>query len=482
MAHSIQMPKVAMAMNEGRLAQWLMEPGAQVKKGDLLLSIETEKTAYEVESTGSGFLHIVVQEGETVPIHTEVAVLVETKEELAVIAQRSEAKEELAVIAQRSEAKEELAAIAQRSEAKEELAAIAQRSEEKAVSEASALEPPAATPVAAAPTAPQIASLLASSSPVSATDLAQPSHTISLTPRGHVRASPLARRIAKQSGFDLRRIPGTGPYGRIKKRDIEKWLAARKPATTTAHQPIEIDGNQAIERERIPVIGMREAIRSRMLRAINEQVLCSGMIEIEMEALIRARETYVQRTERLGTKVSLQAFFIKALAKAALDVPIINARMDEDEIIVFNNVNVSLAVAVEGGHPLLSGLMVPVLSDAHAKGIVQINQEMQALIEGARNGSSLGADSSHGTITLSSVSGIMPGYSQTTPILNAGQAYIGQPGNIVDRPVVRDGNLVPGKIMTWSYGFDHRVLDGAPACEFHTRLKEYLENPELLLA
>ncbi len=418
MATEITMPKVAMAMNEGKLSEWLKAEGDMVAKGEQMFSIETEKTAYEVEAVADGILHIVVEVGATVPVETLVGYLAVDEAELAALQTAKES---------------------------------APANEEKPVAE-----------VASAP------------APVAAPATGTPVNT------GRIKVSPLAKKLAAAKGIDLAYVTGTGPGGRIKKRDITAFEAKGGMASVMtsgggANAPLTI-------KTEIPVKGMRNAIRNGMMHAVNQQAMCPGAIEIEMDNVMAARKAYVARADEYGTKVSPQAFFIKALACAVKDVPIANARLDGDIITVYENVNVGIAVAVDDDNELLDGLMVPVIKNCDAKGIVQIDKEFKELVKKAREGNLMPDDLSEGTITISSVAGIIPGYSMTTPILNANQTYIGQPGNIVERPVVRDGELTVGKIMTWSYTFDHRVMDGVPACKLHTRLKEYMENPALMLA
>ncbi len=423
MANKVTMPKVAMAMNEGTVSQWIKSEGDKVTKGEELFTLETEKTAYEVEAVVDGYLHIVVKKGETVPVETLVAYLAEDEAELAEF--QAAPVEEEAVSA-------------------EEVVPVA---------------PAAPAPVSTAPEAP-----------------GQPINT------DRIKVSPLAKKMAADKAIDLSYVEGTGPSGRIKKRDIVAFEAKGGMASVMVSGSVGGINAPLTVKAEIPVKGMRKAIREGMMYAMSNQALCPGAFEIEMDNVMAARKAYVARAEEYGTKVSPQAFFLKALACAVKDVPIANARMDGDIITVYENVNIGIAIAVEDAHDLLDGLIVPVIKNCDAKGVVQIDKEFKELVKKAREGKLGPDDLSEGTITISSVAGIMPGYSMTTPILNSNQTYIGQPGNIVERVVVKNGEQRIAQIMTWSYTFDHRVMDGVPACKLHTRLKEYLENPALMAA
>ena len=303
MAHDVTMPKVAMAMNEGTISEWLKAEGDKIEKGDILLSIETEKTAYEVEATDAGLLHIVAAQGDVVPVHTVIAKLAADEAELASLGGG------------------EVGA----TDAPEPTEAPAPRQTEQALTKAPAMRG-----------------------------------------NGRVLASPLAKRIAGQENVDLSMVTGTGPGGRIKKRDILAYLETAAPSRGPEYAP-SLPG-QLREKTRIPVSGMRRAIKEGMMAAHTQQAMCPGAIEIEMENLLAVRRNFVERADRHGTRVSPQAFFIKALGLTARDVPIANAKMIDDEIIVYEDINVGIAIAVDGGHELLSGLMVPVIRNADRKG------------------------------------------------------------------------------------------------------------------
>ncbi|MEP5087833.1 MAG: E3 binding domain-containing protein, partial [Paracoccaceae bacterium] len=242
MAHPIKMPKVAMAMNEGTVTEWLVGEGAKVSRNQELFSIETEKTAYEVEGTHEGFLHITVPKGETVPVEAVVGYIAESEAELA-----------------------ELQAAG---------AAVA--------ASASAPEPVAEVAAKAAPTAPA----------------APPQVAASGTDR--IKASPLAKRMAQMDGIDLAQVAGTGPGGRIKKRDILAHDAGS--ATTTSAETA--DHGRTVK-ARVPLTGMRGAIADAMAKANAETAHTHIFGEIDISETLAMRKRFVAKAEKLGTKVSM---------------------------------------------------------------------------------------------------------------------------------------------------------------------------------
>ncbi|MFW2403128.1 MAG: dihydrolipoamide acetyltransferase family protein [Gammaproteobacteria bacterium] len=414
MAHEVKMPKVAMAMNEGTVVEWESDEGEQVTKGDHLLTVETEKVAYDLEAPASGLLHIVTPPGETVPTETLIAMLAEDQAELESLQAGDTGGEPAA---------------------------------------------PDASPAPARET------------------VSQPAESVS---GGRIKASPLAKKIAAREGIDLARVQGTGPGGRIKKRDVMPLIGRQDVGPVMVTAPA-VD-RPLTERARIPFTGARRKIAEHVVWSLSTAAHVSQATEIDITKLIALRQTFLERSEALGTRVSLLTFFVKALALAAREVPIANARIEGDDIIVYDNVNIGIAVAVPGEHELTSSLLVPVVRNVEAKGLVQIDLEIRNLVERARAGTLSPDDLADGTITLSSAAGFAPGWSATTPVLNNGQALIMQPGTAEEKPVARNGEIVIRTMLPLSLTFDHRILDGEPLGRFYTRFHDSVENPELLLA
>ena len=409
MAIDYTMPKLAMAMNEGTVNEWLVAEGDYVEKGQLLATVETEKVSYDVESPDAGYFHIVVPVGETVDCEVLVAQFAESEEELA------------------------------------ELQAGA-----------------ATAPVPAAASEAGVASALAAAPAVAA-------------PGARIKASPLARKMAGDAGLDLAQVSGTGPGGRIVKRDI---LSAQERGVGMA--PVQVGGNRVAAR--VPMQGIRKTIASRMVQSLQETAQLSSAWESDITDLLAMRKSFVAREEQLGTRVSFNAFLIKAMVYAVRQVPIANSCLEGDEIVIYDNVNMGIAISVAGSTPYDSGLMVAVLHNVERMGLVEIDRQMKSLIGRVRNGEATADDLSGSTITLSSTAGIAPPGLKTTPVLNLPNAALLGPSTPIERPVVRNAEVVVRTMLPLSFTFDHRMLDGEPAARCMNALHECLEHPELMLA
>jgi pyruvate/2-oxoglutarate dehydrogenase complex dihydrolipoamide acyltransferase (E2) component len=419
MAKDYVMPKLAMAMNEGTIAKWVVEEGAHINQGEILMVVETEKVTYDLESPDTGYFHIIVGEGETVPVETVIGQFAQDEAELAKLQGESGA----------------------------------------------GVEPAASEAVEAAPA-------VAASAQVDAEPAAA---------GGRIKASPLARKMARDRGIDLALVSGTGPGGRIVKRDV---LKAKE--TGIARQAVAAAGGHPtpgvmVEKGRIPIKGARATIAKRMVDNLSTMAQVSHMSEIDITKLMAVRKAYLAKEKELGTRVSLNAFFIKALEVAVRHVPIANASVVGDEIVIWENVNVGFAVALPGDTEWDSSLIVPVIKNVEQKGLLQIDREMRDLVARARAGELVPEELSDATITVSSTAGFAPGWAISTPIVNAPQTIIVQPGTAVERPVVVDGEIVIRTILPFSLTFDHRVMDGEPLGRFYTRLHQCIEDPSMML-
>ena len=415
MAIDYSMPKLAMAMNEGTVNEWLVAEGDYVEKGQLLATIETEKVSYDVESPDAGYFHIVVPVGATVDCESLVGQFAESEDELA----KLQAGAGMAPAAD-----------------------------------------PEATDVASAPT---IAAVAAVAAPAAR------------GVGGRIKASPLARKMAGNAGLDLAQVSGTGPGGRIVKRDI---LSAQERGVGTA--PVQVGGNRVLAR--VQMQGMRKTIASRMLQSLQEAAQLSSAWESDITDLMAMRKSFVAREEQLGTRVSFNAFLIKAMAYAVRQVPIANSCLEGDEVVIYDNINMGIAVSVPGSTQYDSGLMVAVLHNVEQMGVVEIDKQMKALIGRVRSGEATADDLSGSTITLSSTAGIAPPGLKTTPVLNLPNAALLGPSTPLERPVVHNGEVVVRTMLPLSFTFDHRMLDGEPAARCMNALHECLEHPELMLA
>lgn len=428
MAIKYVMPKLAMAMNEGTVNEWLITQGTKIEKGEPLVTVETEKVSYDCESPEAGFLCIIVEEGETVPCEEVIGYFCESVEEAAEL-------------------------LTNKSNAATKTESITETAEPSSVEHEQKLS------TISANVAPQV--------PV-----------VNAVNMGRIIASPLAKKLAKDAALNLTLVSGTGPNGRIVKKDIEGALNAGLHQASV--MPLAQVGNT--ELARIPMQGMRKTIAERMKQSLSTTAQLSSAWESDITDLLTVRKKFVAREETLGTKVSVNAFIIKAIVYAIKQVPIANSCLEGDEAIIYSNINMGIAMSILGASEYESGLMVAVLHNIENMGVVQIDKEMKALFKRIRNGESTTKDMSGSTITMSTTAGIAPPGMTTTPVLNLPNAALVGPSTAIERPVVKDGQIVPRTMMPMSFTFDHCILDGEPAARFMSALHDALENPELMMS
>jgi pyruvate dehydrogenase E2 component (dihydrolipoyllysine-residue acetyltransferase) len=422
MAIDYTMPKLAMAMNEGTINEWLVEEGDYVDKGQVLATIETEKVSYDVESPDAGFFHIITPAGETVDCEVLVGQFAETEDELAALQ-------------------------------------AANTGTVTAANTGTVTNEGAVTAPAAAVTVP-----------------VEPEVTVPIKPGGRIKSSPLARKLAKDASLPLSAVTGSGPGGRIVKRDI---LAAIERGVSVA--PIAGAGGDRVL-ARVPMKGIRKSIASRMVQSLQEAAQLSSNWESDISNLLSMRKHFLAREEQFGTRVSVNALLIKAMVHAIARVPIANSCMEGDEIVIYDNVNMGMAISVPGTTEFDSGLVVGVLRNVETMGVVAIDKAMKALIERIRTGQASTEDMTGATITLSSTAGLGPPGLTSTPVLNLPNAALLGPSTPIERPVVHEGEVVVRTMLPLSFTFDHRMLDGEPAARFMRALHDCLEHPELMLA
>lgn len=429
MAKDYLMPKLAMAMNEGTVNEWLVAEGAFVRKGQIIAAIETEKVAYDLEAPETGFLHLVVGPGTTVPCGQVIGRFAESEAELAEL----------------------------------------QRQAPQSLSSVSA---PGEANQPAAPQAPN--GDLSGAAPIASAARQPLGQRQPRRRKIGMASSPAARKLARERGLDLAAINGTGPGGRIVKGDV--LLAARVASQQT--------GGASLEqiKARIPFTGSRKAIAGRMMESLSSTAQLSSFWESDVTGLMRMRDKLVARADRLGTRVSVNAFLVKALVYGVRQVPVANSRLDGGEILIFEHINLGFAVSMPGHNEYDSSLLVPVLRNVERLGLVDIDRGLKALAARVRDGSATQDDLAGSTITLSSTAGLAPPGHRTTPVLNPSNAVLFGPSTPAEKPAVVDGQVVPRTLMPLSLTFDHRILDGDPAVRLMSAIHDALENPELLLA
>ena len=435
MAIDYRLPKLAMSMNEGTINQWLVKQGDKVEQGQAILELETDKVVQEIESPASGYFHIIATEGETHKVGVLIAQICESEQELA-----SLHNPDLSSKPVNSEAVVE-------NTVENTVANVAGNAVENIVE--------------------------------NVTENTEPEHKTHTETSSHrIIASPLAKKIARDHQVDLALLTGTGPKGRIIKQDVMAAL------DTLSNSPLSLTerNTESAEKARIPIKGMRKVIADNMKASLQNAAQLSSVWESDITDLLAMRQRLAAREKQLGTRISINAFILKAISYAAEQVPVANACVQGEELVVYNTINIGIAVSVPGSTEYDSGLLVPVLKDIGNKGLVEIDLAMKALIAQARDNALTADELTGSTITMTSTAGLAPPGCQSTPIINRPNAIIINPSTPKEKPAVYRGDIVPRMLMPLSLTFDHCLLDGDPAVRFASALHECLENPELLLA
>ncbi len=411
MSVDISIPRLGTVGGDATVVEWTAKEGDKVEQGGIVLVIETQKIKFDIVAEASGFLHIVVEEGVVCPIGTIVGMIAESMGELERL-QREK------------------------------------------------------PPVASADEAPKTAAIAVKADETPAAD--RPER------RENVRISPVARKMAEEHMIDITTITGTGPQGRIVRDDIERALAAKASAPPgKPPEPETVFGKMV--RQSIPLKGMRAAIAEHMHRSLTQSAQLTAMGEIDMTELVGLRKDFAARESVIGTKVTYNDVFVFTVAKVLRETPIINSSITGNEVKVWDDINIGVAVALD------EGLIVPVVKNADQKSIPEISKITKELAEKARTGKLSSDDVSGGTFTITNLGAAGAGWRFETSIINQPESAILGTGGITERAVVREGQIVIRPIMTYSFTYDHRVIDGATAVRFMARVIELLENPGLLI-
>jgi pyruvate dehydrogenase E2 component (dihydrolipoamide acetyltransferase) len=414
MAEVVKMPKLSDTMTEGVVAAWHKKVGDTVKKGEILAEIETDKATMEFESFYNGtLLHIGIEKGQGAPVDAVLAVIGNKDEDVQAI----------------------LASFA-----------AAAPKQETVVKEEKKPEPVVVNkeePKVAAVSTPQ---------PVV-------SHSNS---DGRIKASPLAKKLAAEKGLDLSGVSGTGEHGRVVKRDVATWHPGKTGALAFGNAPI--NGKESFTEE--PVSQMRKTIARRLSESKFGAPHFYLTMEIDMDQAWKSREAINSVS---SVKVSFNDMVIRACASALRHHPKVNSSWLGDRIRYNQHVHIGVAVAVE------EGLLVPVVRFADQKSFEQIGTEVREYAKKAKDKKLQPSDWEGNTFTISNLG--MFGIEEFTAIINPPDACILAVGAIKEVPVVKNGQVVPGKIMKVTLSCDHRVVDGASGAAFLQTLKMMLENP-----
>ncbi|KRB14299.1 pyruvate dehydrogenase complex dihydrolipoamide acetyltransferase [Achromobacter sp. Root170] len=454
MAYLIKLPSVAADASGGVLHQWLKQEGDRVAVGEALAEVETEKAIVEINAEQAGVLgRIVVQAGPaSVPINTVIGVLVADGEDAAAI--------------DRALAEHGGAAVAAGSAA----GASADGAAAPGASAPGASAPGASAPGASAASASAGAGA-ASASQQAGNAAASAAHSPSASsaapvPGGRLFASPVARRLAAQWHVDLLGVTGTGPHGRIVRRDVEA-ARDRAPAASPAAAPLA--GRPAARR--VPHTGMRRAIARRLTESKQHVPHFYLTVDCRMDALLALR---AQANHGGAVKLSVNDFIVRAAALALREVPEVNASWHDDDIEYHAGADVSVAVATDGG------LVTPIVRDADVKPLSAISGEIAELAARAKVNRLKPDEFTGGSLTVSNLG--MYGISQFAAIINPPQAAILAVGAAERRPVVdADGQLAAATVMTVTLSADHRVVDGAVGARWLAALRALIENPVRIL-
>jgi pyruvate dehydrogenase E2 component (dihydrolipoamide acetyltransferase) len=421
MAEIITMPRLSDTMTEGVVAQWLKKVGDKISEGDILAEIETDKATMEFESFSEGtLLYIGLKDGQSAPVDSLLAIIGEEGEDVDAIL------------------KEFKAAAPSGSKAPE-------------------------TKAPEAPKAPEKAAEIA---PVKVVETVEAPVTVNAS--GRVIASPLAKKIAEEKGINLNTVSGTGEGGRIVKSDVENYVPAAVSAVASVSAPI-ISGTDSFEETSNSQ--MRKTIARRLAESKFTAPHYYLMLEINMDNAIESRKLI---NELPDTKVSFNDIVVKASAMALRKHPRVNSQWFDDRTRINHHINVGVAVAVE------DGLVVPVIRFTDQKSMTQIGAEVKDMAGRAKSKKLTPAEMDGSTFTVSNLG--MFGISEFTSIINQPNSAILSVGAIIEKPVVKNGQIVVGNTMKVTLACDHRTVDGATGAAFLQTLKQFIENPVTMLA
>ena len=413
MAETISMPKLGFDMAEGLLVRWVKQVGETINKGDVLAEIETDKATVEVESSASGVvLQLIVEQGTMVPVNAPIAVVGAAGEKVEAAPSKVESG--------KSEVKVEAAPAVQ---AKPEVVPVA----------------PTSVPAASGP----------------------------------VKASPLAKKIAKENNLNLAAVQGSGPGGRVVRKDVESALAGGKTADVRSSTPASVTPVIVSHDDKVvSTTKLRQAIGRRLVESKTTIPHFYVTHEYKMDALMDMRKqanAYLPDNEKL----SVNDFILKAVSLTLRQFPNLNASIKGNEVIQYGHVNVGVAVTVPGG------LMTVVVKDTDQKSMRQISGEVKAMAGRAREGKVKPDDVDGSTFSTSNLG--MYDVEEFIAIINPPEAAILAISSAREVPVVEGGQVKPGWRMKATISVDHRVSDGAEAAQFMQALAGFLENPVRML-
>ena len=399
MKKDLFIPKLGLTMTDATITELLKKEGDKVDEGEVVIRIETDKAIFDIEAPQSGFIHNIGHVGETYTVNTEVGWVVGDK------------KEYQSLVKVENDIQEEEESVIKANE--EELIEELQKNQQREKSEKKLM------------------------------------------------ISPSARRIAKEKELSLEDIEGTGPNGRIIKKDV--LLAAQEKQKA---------GGKKIVNKILPIKGIRKIICDKMQQSLRETAQLTITMEIYADNLVRFKNNLLEAYKKKKIGLSYNAIILKVLSYVLEEYPKINSSIIEDNIYLWDTINIG--VALEGK----DGLLVPVIKNINKKDLNTIQTEIEGLVEREKSNELMPDELQGGTFTLTSL-GFLD-VEAFTPILNPPESGILGIGKIIDKPIVENGIIRVGKKMMLSFTFDHRIIDGADAARFLKQVKSYLEEPYLL--
>ncbi len=445
MAIIIELTQLSPTMEEGTFVKWSKKTGDHVEPGDVLAEVETDKAVMEMEAFDDGILLVqLAQEGDKLPVGAPVGIVGDVGEVVQDLIEEAKAK-------------------------------LEQMKAGGGAPPAQA-SPPAAEPAQTeAPAAPVAEAPAPASTPAPAPTAATPAPMQSAPTgddpnfkrTGRILASPLARRLAEDKGVDLARVQGSGPKGRIVKKDVLASIQGAKGGAVIQRRPDQ----------RVEVSGMRKVIASRLHDAKNNIPHFYLTLEFDARPLVDLRKQLnadlAEADPEHPLKISMNDLIVKAAAMALTKHPICNSSWRDDHIIQHGRVDVGIAVAIDGG------LITPYIRDADQLSIANISSRTRELAGKARDRKLKPEEYTDGTFTISNLG--MFGISNFSAIINEPEAGLLAVGGLVEKPVVKNGELVPGITMTVTMSCDHRVIDGAEGAKYLQTFKNLIEHPHTLL-
>jgi pyruvate dehydrogenase E2 component (dihydrolipoamide acetyltransferase) len=448
MATKVIMPKLSPTMEEGQLSRWLKKEGDKVSMGEPLAEIDTDKATMEMQALGSGVLRkILIQDGDSAPLGQLIAIIGEPDEDISSLLGQSESA----------------SASAPAEPAKAKPAAADS-------DEASTEARPEPKPAAAAKAEP---------APVSDKDAAGKTKQENGAggngdQRGRLIVSPLAARMAAESGIDLRSVSGSGPGGRIIKRDVEDLIAGKSTTAPAADAPRATAPQSPAEPSAyrdVPASEMRRTIAKRLVTSLGPIPHFFLTTEIEMARAAEMRASINALDQEL--KISVNDIIIKVAAAALRQHPQVNASFQDKMVRYYEHADIGVAVAIE------DGLITPIVRSADQKSLGQIASEVRDLAGRARNRKLRPEEFLGATFSISNLG--MFGIDEFTAVINPPEGAILAVGAMAPKPVVRDNEIVIRQMMRVTMSCDHRVIDGATGAKFLQTFKKILENPLFLV-